>query len=154
MHLCVNRLWFFIAVTDLMTYCTIKKVECRYINMQIHIHVCVSMIHMPDSYYDYLVANKTILSQMENAKSGNFFQLECSLQVTPTMPFTTQTELWSSVFRLQRLAICVSLNMPSQIPLPAPTEVRTLAWEYWENLSLITKRDAVFFSPLINLCCW
>lgn len=51
----------------------------------------VNMVHMPDRYYNYLVENKTIFSQMGNTKSGNFFQLECSLQVTLTVPFTTQT---------------------------------------------------------------
>lgn len=60
-----------------MPHCTPKKkkVECGdiYIFMQIHVCVCANMVHMPDRYYDYLLENKTILSQMGNTKSGDFF---------------------------------------------------------------------------------
>lgn len=121
---------------------------------------CVNMVHMPNRYYDDSVANKETFSQMENTKSGNFliyffFPSWMQLSSPLAMPFTTQTQSWSSVFRLEWLAICVSLNMLSQIPLPALTEPPQLHVNNTrENLPLITEKDAVFFLTTDSLCCW
>jgi len=62
--------------------CIIEKVECRYfvIHMQIHVRVCVKMVHMPDRYYDDSVENKAKFSQMENTKSGNFYHLNAVIK--------------------------------------------------------------------------